>query len=294
MTEISLSAPDPEKTSVLIVFDGVLIASSMTPNTYQIGVVPAPDHQFSIIVTEFQKEGSADSPIHRREFTFGDYPKNRIWTFLVDEKPATAAGFESGEPPKRDVNPVGDKRLDHRWPLNLSTDFPSHFGLTKQVGALNPIINFMNGLFFTKVLTPELKPIFRKADGEAREKIGIVSAQFAATIEDIKTDGKMLLKDGDGEEIFNLVLKANRRFAIVFQNTPPHQHPSALGARGHFPLFYSAFAPMGAMSKRYDLVFEATRFPGSSIPDPAIEEEGGIGGPAPFRCGPVGVNDTLS
>lgn len=287
---------------VLMVFDGVLILSAKPPNTFQIGVAPASDHQFSIVITEFQQEpttdGPVDSPISQRKITFADFPPyRRNWIFQVNQStaPAPATAFDSGTLPNRTQRPIGDAAMDYRWPLNLHSirDFPGHGVVTKQPGILNPVINFINGLFYTRLLTPLDARIFRKADGEGRELIGTMSTQFAANVEDIVPGGEILLRDGANEEIFKLLLKPNRKFAILFQNTPPEMEMSSTpGGRGHFPLFYSAFTPL---NKRYDLVLSSDGFPGSAFPDPNPEIGGPrFGAPAPFRCGPVSVDDVLS
>jgi hypothetical protein len=297
---------DPNAAPVLMAFDGMLIGSAALANNYQIGVVPTPDHQFSILVSEFQKEtvdmGSTTrefySRIRSQEFTFSDLPpRSYPWVFEVEQRspfPDTATGYEPGRKPQRiNGDPTPEEELDHRWAPVLSDtdDFRDHGPLTKQPGVLNPIINFKHGLFYTRERLTEMD-VFRKVDGEARQLLGVICKRFAANIEGIRAgEGQLVLRTqaGGSEEIFRLTVKPNRKFSILFQNTPSHAHATSSGVQTHFPIIYSVFRPG---NKRYDLVLEPDKFPGDAFnypQGPMVQ----MGGPPPFRCGPVLINQVL-
>lgn len=295
--------PDPR---VLVLFDGPLVGYFDQPNkTYQVGVLPAPDHQFSIKILEFQNEVNPFAPpppapapenrvlITSRQLTITDIPKvDWKWTFDVFNQPGKPApsgadGFDSGTKPIRTNYPLNrQEEMDHRWPICLDdkTDFPEHGVLTKQSGVLNPVIFFRNGLFYTKQVTPRAETVFRKKIGAALEILGCMSEVFAANIEDIEDDGSIRLTTDDNEDIFNLKLKADRSFIIYFQNSLPDEQESQKrpGVPSHFHLSYLALTPSG---KRYDLMTVPTRFSDFYAQPYSSQTRVTRGAPAPFRCG---------
>jgi len=308
----ALPAPNP-KPRVLLLLDGLIIGHFDEKNsTYQAGVLAAADHQFLIRVNEFQDEvipgQNIRCPISSRAISVMDLAQtNRKWTFEIQQspKPNPAEAFDSGKEPDR-INPPDQgtpEAMDHRWPPRLDDkkDFPDHDGLTKEAGVMSPVIFFKNGRFHTRNLSGDMA-VFRKKPGEPREPFGAMSTEFGASIEDIKDGAKILLRTESGDEIFNLELKPNRSFAIVFQNIPPSEQAQGMtpnastggmamaipGVPSHFQLYYSAFTPR---KKRYDLTTLSEGFPtpGSLSVDPTATR----GAPAPFRCGPSLVSDDL-
>jgi len=300
MESIDVALENPgERPKVLLNFDGLFV-SHFEGGTYQLGAIPAAEHQFSIVVNEFQLEGRPEDDIRVLISTsqisgINIIPPNRRWTFRIEQAgpaPAPARPFYSGTIPNRLDPPLDDdgpEAKDLRWTLSLDDgmDFPEHGDMTPVNGLLKPIISFKNGVFYNRGLIRR-PTIFRKREGHERENLGVISESFRANLEDINVGGRILLRDQGGREILNLALKDRGSYSILFRNAPAHEHPSSPGTPSHFPLFYSVFVPG---YERYDLTTLSDGFPGfPSTEMPA----GGRGAPAPFRCGPARVETPLN
>lgn len=300
-----------DRPPVLLMFEGLLVGCyNQFSRTFQVGVIPAPEHQFTITIKEFQDERvllisdelNVRIPIAEQQIKPLDFPlDNRMWSFEIEQEGTPAAGASqhlSGTKPNRHAPPQkGDEdsseAKDIRWALSLDVgempDFPSHGTTIKHARSLNPIINFKHGCFYNRGLIRST--VYRKREGRPRELLGAISDRVVANVDDIRAGSRMILRtDNTGEEFFNLQFRSGRSFSISFQNTPLHEHGAGPGIRSHFQLFYMFLNVPSA--NRYDLLTQDDGFPGFPSRSTEVDlhegHESERGAPSPYRCG-IGI-----
>jgi hypothetical protein len=302
----ALMAEPVENPPVLITFEGLFIGYYDNGNkVYQLGVLPASQHQFSISIQEFARHPDDFlTLVSTREFAFHDIStRNQRWIFEVEQAsppPGNATLYYSSVEPNRLIPPDDGsaEAKDYRWALSLDNgrDFPDHYNnLTRQFEVLNPIIHFKQGLFYNRGF---IGRVYRKPESRQLEILGTISETVGANLETIQPGANIVLKiDGSSEPIFKLSFQAGGEYRIDIKNSPPHEHDSPAHLRSHFPFFYLALhtsparrydlrAPFASSSGSFALLESGAHTNGEQTQSDAdIRAVAPRGAPNPYRCG---------
>jgi hypothetical protein len=217
---------------VTLFFEGVLIGRyDKKKELYEMGVLPVPNHSFSIAIEERGSLG-----VHTSRIIFEkEIPNNqRAWRLEVTGRsPGAYPYILKGDPPNRTKLPGPgpydpEMKLDHRWVLYLEgRDFPNHLPkgsteLPRYSGLLRPVIQITTGEFYAKRLITDdnRRPLWRRQAKGKWELLGYVPRQVLADVK-LADDREIFLKiDGTNEEIFRLRKRPGVTYKIFFRNEP--------------------------------------------------------------------------
>jgi hypothetical protein len=215
---------------VTLFFEGVLIGRyDKKKEVYEMGVLPVPNHNFSITIEERGSLG-----VHTSRIIFEkEIPHDqRAWRLEVTGRsPGAYPYILKGDPPDRTKLPdpyEPEMKLDYRWLLHLEgRDFPNHIPkgsaeLPRYPGLLRPVLHITTGEIYAKRLITN-RPLWRRQGKEKWERLGYVPQQVLADIK--MADGReiFLRIDGTDEEIFRLRKRPGITYKIFFRNEPPEQ-----------------------------------------------------------------------
>jgi hypothetical protein len=234
--------------NVQVKFDGLLIGRYNGTDTYELGVLEAPMHEFTVsyVITDPTQTTTAQV-----SFTGSD----RFWSLGVEGRDADASEFLTGTKPNRLrlPRPGSSEMMDYRWILHLEhDDCPAHpKPMPLEPGVLKTIIYITNGQVYTSLLTHQFE---RSLDSGTHVPFGVASDEMSVDI-DVAAGQWVVLKSlGTGDNIFRIPIIQNRKVTLWLLNTPTMPMPG--GGPTHFQMYYSVF-PNVPPEKRYQF-FDAS------------------------------------
>ena len=217
--------------SLTIIFRGLIALRQDTgENTLAVGIVRAPQHEFTVQVLEKSPQGvsSYSIPMNQLMGSKGD-------TWLV-EMPAQRNGvtyYQNGVFDRQ--NGLGDVR-DFRWLIDLEgKEFYGH-KLANDQKHMGVEVKFSSGEFYTKTTT---RPLERKIGDKTFEYFGRVAQEIATDVF-LEEGDFVLTSQASGREILRLQQKPDTTYELVFENAPPPTQHLAMEA-SHFQYYYGFF-----------------------------------------------------
>ena len=217
--------------SLTVIFRGLMaFRRDHEEQTFSVGILPAPEHEFTIEVLEKSAQGVFTYSIPMNQMV-----SSKSDTLLV-EVPTKRNGvsyYQNGVFDRK--KGIGDIR-DFRWLIDLEgKEFYGHKLATDQQ-QMGFAVKFSNGEFYTKTTT---LPLQRKMGGKTFEFFGRVAQEIAADF--FLDDGDFVLtSQASGAELFRLKQKPDTTYELIFENAPPPTHHSAMRAN-HFQYYYRLF-----------------------------------------------------
>jgi hypothetical protein len=205
--------------------------------SFAVGILPAPEHEFTIQVLEKSPQGISSYSIPM------NVAKGDTWLVEIPAQRKGVSYYQNGVFDRQ--NGVGDIR-DFRWLIDLEgKEFYGHrLATNRQHMAVE--VKFSSGEFYTKTTT---SPLQRRMGGNTFEYFGRVAQEIATDV--FLEDGDFVLtSQATGKEILRLQEKPDTTYELVFENAPPPTHHVPMGAN-HFQYYYGFF-PM-PKSQWYEL-----------------------------------------
>ena len=217
--------------SLTVVFRGLMaFRRDHEEQTFAVGILPAPEHEFTMQVLEKSPQGIStySIPMNQLMGAKGD-------TWLV-ELPAQRSGvsyYQSGVFDRK--KGIGDSR-DFRWLIDVEGKEFYGRKLTIDQRHMGVEVKFSSGEFYTKTTT---RPLQRKMGAKTFEYFGRVAQEIATDV--FLEDGDFVLtSQASGAEILRLKQKPDTTYELVFDNNPPPTQHDAIGAN-HFHYYYGFF-----------------------------------------------------
>ena len=242
--------------SLTIVFRGLMVFHPDPEGQYfQVGILPAPEHEFRMEVLEKSPEGVSSFSVPLGQF---GNAKPDLWSLEFASSTKQGISLYQNGPFDR-KRAVGDER-DFRWVVDLEgREFYNH-QLATNTNQLDFILQLTSGEFYTKNKT---LPWMRKKADRTFQYFGSVADEVATDVS--LEDGDMVLRSGkSGTEIFRLNQKPDTTYEIVIENAFVGEHHMAASVN-HFHYYYGLIAEPKA--EWYD--FRVVRSPVSSAADSA-------------------------
>ena len=240
-TNLKTSGLSSRGPSLTIIFRGLMaFRQDREEQTLAVGILPAPEHEFTVQVLEKSPQGISTYSIPMNQLM-----GSKTDTLLV-EVPAQRNGvtyYENG--PFDRKKGVGDIR-DFRWLIDLEgKEFYGHRLATNQQH-MAVEVKFSSGEFYTKTTT---RPLQRKLGDNTFEYFGRVAQEIATDVF-LEAGDFVLTSQATGKEILRLQEKPDTTYELLFENAPPPTHHVPMGAN-HFQYYYGFF-PM-PKSQWYEL-----------------------------------------
>jgi len=217
--------------SLTIIFRGLMaFRRDHDEQTFSVGILPAPEHEFTLQVLEKSAQGVStySIPLNQLMGSKGD-------TWLV-EFPSQRNGvsyYQNGVFDRK--KGLGDIR-DFRWLIDMEAkEFYGH-KLASDPQQLGVELKFSSGEFYTKTTT---LPLQRRIGARSFEYFGRVAQEIATDV--FLEDGDFVLtSQASGAEILRLKQKPDTVYEVVFENAPPPMQHAAMRAN-HFQYYYRLF-----------------------------------------------------
>jgi hypothetical protein len=230
-TNLKTSERSVRGPSLTVIFRGLMaFRRDHEEQTFSVGILPAPEHEFTMQVLEKSPQGVFTYSIPMTQLM-----NSKSDTLLV-EVPTQRNGvsyYQNGVFDRK--KELGDIR-DFRWLIDLEgKEFYGHKLATDQQ-QMGFAVKFSNGEFYTKTTT---LPLQRKMGGKTFEFFGRVAQEIAADF--FLDDGDFVLtSQASGAELFRLKQKPDTTYELVFENAPPPTQHVAMRAN-HFQYYYRLF-----------------------------------------------------
>lgn len=231
--------PGPRDKNVQISFEGLMIGRSTSP-TYQIGILPAPDHEFRIC---YRINGVP--PL----IPVSPLPTDGLWFLEVPGAAPRVDLFHSTETFNR-FSP--DESDDFDWVLHVGNEleFPAHpqpVGL-KNPSRLKPTIEIRNGVLFNRVLSAMLHQQLHNGPaipfGRATKIVGLGI--------DVPVGQEVVLRNAIPDGIIHFPVVAGTNLLEIFiNNTDNLPTDTAFNPRADFFNYYTAF-DIPSRNKHYE------------------------------------------
>ena len=214
--------------SLTIIFRGLMaFRRDHEEQSFAVGILPAPEHEFTIQVLEKSPQGisSYSIPVN--------VAKGDTWLVEIPAQRKGVSYYQNGVFDRQ--KGVGDIR-DFRWLIDLEgKEFYGHrLATNRQHMAVE--VKFSSGEFYTKTTT---RPLQRRMGGNTFEYFGRVAQEIATDV--FLEDGDFVLtSQATGKEILRLQEKPDTTYELVFENAPPPTHHVPMGAN-HFQYYYGFF-----------------------------------------------------
>lgn len=269
-----LSGPLPSP-RITVEFDGLMVGWYNNMDTYELGVLPATGHSFSIKVQDFT-DGRLTSEWKR---FFYDIPyADRTWQLELASV-STRATIPNRTPIVR-TNTPSPNRESFSWVLDLEgDDFPDHpKQLTLKRGLLSLILQVKFGDIYNHGLSSI--DIYKKSRS--------ANAQFGAVSTGIKllhtfTSPDTIILNSRQGRVFEIGIdparNRGREIKMSVHNLPAHDHVPRPNEPSHFQLYYLLFDVPAA--NQYD--FYDIRERNNSSFDMHLGT--GRSAPNPYKCG---------
>ena len=237
-TNLNPSGLSSRGPSLTIIFRGLMaFRRDHEEQSFAVGILPAPEHEFTIQVLEKSPQGISSYSIPM------NVSKGDTWFVEMPAQRKGVSYYQNGVFDRQ--NGVGDIR-DFRWLIDLEgKEFYGHrLATNRQHMAVE--VKFSSGEFYTKTTT---SPLQRRMGGNTFEYFGRVAQEIATDV--FLEDGDFVLtSQATGKEILRLQEKPDTTYELVFENAPPPTHHVPMGAN-HFQYYYGFF-PM-PKSQWYEL-----------------------------------------
>ena len=237
-TNLKTSGLSSRGPSLTIIFRGLMaFRRDHEEQSFAVGILPAPEHEFTIQVLEKSPQGISSYSIPM------NVAKGDTWLVEIPAQRKGVSYYQNGVFDRQ--NGVGDIR-DFRWLIDLEgKEFYGHrLATNRQHMAVE--VKFSSGEFYTKTTT---SPLQRRMGGNTFEYFGRVAQEIATDV--FLEDGDFVLtSQATGKEILRLQEKPDTTYELVFENAPPPTHHVPMGAN-HFQYYYGFF-PM-PKSQWYEL-----------------------------------------
>jgi hypothetical protein len=237
-TNLNPSGLSSRGPSLTIIFRGLMaFRRDHEEQSFAVGILPAPEHEFTIQVLEKSPQGISSYSIPM------NVAKGDTWFVEMPAQRKGVSYYQNGVFDRQ--NGVGDIR-DFRWLIDLEgKEFYGHrLATNRQHMAVE--VKFSSGEFYTKTTT---SPLQRRMGGNTFEYFGRVAQEIATDV--FLEDGDFVLtSQATGKEILRLQEKPDTTYELVFENAPPPTHHVPMGAN-HFQYYYGFF-PM-PKSQWYEL-----------------------------------------
>jgi len=212
--------------SLTIIFRG-LMAFQQDRDTLAVGIVRAPEHEFTVQVLEKSPLGISTYSIPM------NVSKSDTW--LV-EMPAQRSGVTYYQSAVFDRNKGAGDIRDFRWLIDLEGKEFYGRKLATDRRQMEVELRFSSGEFYTKTTT---RPLERKLGAKTFEYFGRVAQEIATDVF-LEEGDFVLTSQTSGAEIFRLKQKPETTYELVFENAPPPMQHPAMGA-SHFQFYYGLF-----------------------------------------------------
>ena len=217
--------------SLTVIFRGLMaFRRDYEEQTFAVGILPAPEHEFTMQVLEKSAQGISTYSIPMNQLMGS---KGDTWLVEVPAKRNGVSYYQNGVFDRKQG--LGDIR-DFRWLIDLEgKEFYGHrLAIDRQQMGVE--VKFSNGEFYTKTTT---LPLQRKMGGKTFEYFGRAAQEIATDV--FLEDGDFVLtSQGSGAEIFRLKQKPDTTYELVFENAPPPMQHFAMRAN-HFQYYYRLF-----------------------------------------------------
>ena len=198
---------------------------------FEVGILPAPEHEFRVQVIENSPEGVSSSFVPLAQF--GD-SKPDVWSLEFASSTKHGISLYQNGPFDRKRG-VGDQR-DFRWAVDLEGREFYDRQLPTKTNRLGLILRVASGEFYTNRKTSPL--MLKKGDGTF-QYFGSAAEEVAADVS--LENGDLVLRSAKRGEILRLKEKADTAYEIVIENAPIAQHHMASNPN-HFQYYYRLIA----------------------------------------------------
>ena len=214
--------------SLTIIFRGLMaFRRDHEEQTFAVGILPAPEHEFTVQVLKKSQQGISTYSIPV------NVSKGDTWLVQVPAQRNGVSYYQNGVFDRQ--KGVGDIR-DFRWLIDLEgKEFYGH-KLAVDRRQMGVEVKFSSGEFYTKTTT---LPLQRKVGSKTFEYFGRIAQEIAT---DVFLEGGdfVLTSQASGKEILRLKQKPDTTYELVFDNSPPPMQHSELGTN-HFQYYYEFF-----------------------------------------------------
>jgi hypothetical protein len=230
-TNVKTSKLSSRGPSLTIIFRGLMaFRRDHEEQTLAMGILPAPEHEFTVQVLEKSPQGISTYSIPMNQLMGS---KSDTWLVEIPAQRSGVSYYQNGVFDRK--KGLGDIR-DFRWLIDL--EGKEFYGRTLAIDRrhMGVEVKFSSGEFYTKTTT---RPLQRKLGGNTFEYFGRVAQEIATDV--FLEDGDFVLtSQASGAEIFRLKEKPDTTYELVFENAPPPtQHPAMRA--DHFQYYYGFF-----------------------------------------------------
>jgi hypothetical protein len=214
--------------SLTIIFRGLMaFRRDHEEQTFAVGILPAPEHEFTVQVLKKSQQGISTYSIPV------NVSKGDTWLVQVPAQRNGVSYYQNGVFDRQ--KGVGDIR-DFRWLIDLEgKEFYGH-KLAVDRRQMGVEVKFSSGEFYTKTTT---LPLQRKVGSKTFEYFGRIAQEIATDV--FLEDGDFVLtSQASGREILRLQQEPDTTYELVFENAPPPTQHVPMGAN-HFQYYYGFF-----------------------------------------------------
>ena len=223
-----LSARGP---SLTIIFHGLMTyRRNHEEQTLAVGILPAPEHEFTLRVLEKSPQGISTYSIPTNQLMGS---KSDTWLVEIPAQRIGVSYYQNGVFDRQ--KGIGDIR-DFRWLIDLEGKefYGRRLGTDRR--QLDVEVKFSSGEFYTKSTT---RPLQRRVGAKTFEYFGRVAEEIATDV--FLENGDFVLRSqASGREILRLQQEPDTTYEVVFENAPPPTQHVAMGAN-HFQYYYGFF-----------------------------------------------------
>jgi len=246
-TNLNPSGLSSRGPSLTIIFRGLMaFRRDHEEQSFAVGILPAPEHEFTIQVLEKSPQGISSYSIPM------NVSKGDTWWVEMPAQRKGVSYYQNGVFDRQ--NGVGDIR-DFRWLIDLEgKEFYGHRLATNQQH-MAVEVKFSSGEFYTKTTT---SPLQRRMGGNTFEYFGRVAQEIATDVF-LEAGDFVLTSQVTGKEILRLQEKPDTTYELVFDNNPPPMQQSGMGAN-HFQYYYGFFPMPKSQWYEFRVVRSALEF----------------------------------
>ncbi len=214
--------------SLTIVFRGLMaFRQDQQEQTLAVGILPAPQHEFTVQVLEKSPQGISTYSIPV------NVSKGDTWLVEIPAQRNGVSYYQNGVFDRQ--KGVGDTR-DFRWLIDLEGKefYGRRLAIDRQHMGVE--VKFSAGEFYTKTTT---RPLQRKLGANTFEYFGRVAQEIATDVF-LEEGDFVLTSQATGKEILRLQQKPDTTYELVFENAPPPTQHLAMRVN-HFQYYYGLF-----------------------------------------------------
>ena len=214
--------------SLTIVFRGLMaLHQDQKEKTFAVGILPAPQHEFTVQVLEKSAQGISTYSIPV------NVSKGDTWLVEIPAQRNGVSYYQNGVFDRQ--KGLGDTR-DFRWLIDLEGKEFYGRRLATDRQHMGVEVKFSAGEFYTKTTT---RPLQRKLGANTFEYFGRVAQEIATDVF-LEEGDFVLTSQATGKEILRLQQKPDTTYELVFENAPPPTQHLAMRVN-HFQYYYGLF-----------------------------------------------------